>query len=112
MAKIAILLFAVGLGLGLWFGFDPHMHQRVVQNWNMARQAYIRIQTEVTASFHSTTVSFNNWLARLNSGTTLSVNTGSKSGSSLWKQITSGFGSFWNALQRIWLNIKADFHFN
>jgi hypothetical protein len=49
MSRIAaaVLLVAVGLGIGLWLGFDPERRAAVEENWQRAGDSIARIQVDL-----------------------------------------------------------------
>jgi len=43
----AIVLFAAGLGIGLWMGFDPEARAAVESNWEEARESVAQAGADV-----------------------------------------------------------------
>jgi len=46
-AATAILLAAVGLGIGLWLGINPGSRAAVEENWQRAGDSIARVQTDL-----------------------------------------------------------------
>ncbi len=100
MSKLGIVILVLAaLAVGLWLGFNPRMHQQVVQSWEHARTAFLK----TTASLHLPLGLSNT------SRTAVRVQPPAApvSSSATWKQITTAFDSLVASLHRLWLNISA-----
>ncbi len=100
MSKLGVVLLVLAaLAVGLWLGFNPHMHQQIVQSWQHARTAFVHS----TASLHLP--------LGLSSTSRTTVHaqppTAPVSTTATWKQITTAFDSLMASLHRLWLNISA-----
>ncbi|HET6846252.1 MAG TPA: hypothetical protein VFH29_05420 [Anaerolineales bacterium] len=51
----AVLLVALGLGIGLWLGFDPQARATVQENANKASQSFAQVGAEVNTEVTSIT---------------------------------------------------------
>ena len=103
--RYAILFLLIGLGIGLGLGFNPAAHRDTVRWWN-------RVQRNERASTVPGALAANG--NQLNRRLSRSLRPTSKlqpaAGSGTVPtapQISTELQAFWNALQRIWLNITA-----
>ncbi len=109
MFKITALLFVLGIALGLWFGFNPQMHAKVVQNWDNAKAFLSRLETNF-----STTLS--TWMNQAKARASVSQQAVSKVNAkpftNAWQQFVSAWGTFIESLQRIWHELAANINLN
>ncbi len=92
------LLLVVGLASGLWLGFNPKMHQQIVQDWNRASVsvAHVGLGTSAKPSALQPIAP----TSKPSSQTQFNV-------SATWKQISVAFEGFWRSIQRLFLNTSA-----
>ncbi len=98
MSKIApVVLVIAGLAVGLWLGFNPRVHQQIVQDWNHARTALVHMTAQLRLS-----------PARTSSTRTVTTpHVQVPSLSTIWKDITTAFDSLTRSLQRAWTSVTA-----
>lgn len=105
MFKSAGLLLVLGLAIGLWLGFNPQAHQKVLQSWNETKASYLKIQTQIAAKF-------NGWGTQLSStkqtASNSSANSVPKWINTAWQQLASIFNTIWNSVRRLWSSISAN----
>lgn len=101
MLKSAGLLLFVGLAIGLWLGFNPQAHQKVVQNWNEAKAATLSFQSQISTKFKDWTAL---WNPKSSGKVSVSV---SKPISTAWRQLGSIFNVFWSSLHKLWLSLTS-----
>ncbi|HEX2697338.1 MAG TPA: hypothetical protein VHM28_06475 [Anaerolineales bacterium] len=94
MLKSVALLFVLGLALGLWVGFNPQAHEKVVQGWEGTKTFFVTMKTNAS-------VSFQDWLTGIKSG----EQNGTASVGVAWKQISSVFTTLWDSVIRFWSNL-------
>ena len=106
MFRSAGVLLIFGLAVGLWLGFNPNAHQRMVESWDHAKSLYVQATSDSSVKVH-------NWFTGVDSWTRTNSQTNSKTDTQLtespaWRQISAVFETFWSSLQRIWLDVKAN----
>lgn len=105
MLKSAGLLLLLGLALGLWLGFNPQAHGKVVQNWNNTKASLVRLETNF-----STTISA--WTMRTKAQAQVGQKTVSgittKPFATAWQQFVSAGGTFLQSMQKIWFGLVAN----
>ncbi len=104
MIKSAGFLLLLGLAIGLWLGFNPQAHEKVVQSWNDAKASYMRIQKQVMTQV-------NGWTTQLGSTKqTASNSVGSvpKWINTAWHQLASIFNTIWSSARKLWLSLAAN----
>ncbi len=108
MIKSAGFLLLLGLAIGLWLGFNPQAHEKVVQSWNSVKANYMKFQVQATAKF-------NEWTSQLSSTKqTASNSVGSvpKWINTAWRQLASIFNTIWSSMRKFWLSISANLKLN
>jgi hypothetical protein len=100
MLKSAALLFVVGIALGLWLGFNPQMHAKVVKSWDNTKTFFVKLDANV-----STTVTA--WLTQAKAQVNVSQKktpaiTMPKALAPVWRQIVSAWDNMLVSLQGIW----------
>ncbi len=108
MGKFGLLFLVIGLAVGLWLGFNPTTHRDLVRWWGreVAREA------SATPVAGLTVRNFNSRLARSlrSSPQPLAQPSAQRNTVPTWNQILAELHTFWLELERIWLNILAQFH--
>jgi hypothetical protein len=99
MLKPFTVLFVLGLGLGLWIGFNPQAHERTIQSWNETRASFITLQAKALNTMHSWSIS-----------SKPNKQAGSQTFTAVWKQTTSIFTAIWDGVRHIWLEIQSQLH--
>jgi hypothetical protein len=94
----AALLLAVGLGIGLWLGFNPESRAAVEENWESASNSIARIQTDLDL--------------RLGSEGPAPAENGNSGGTqteqpSPLASLSRLIQDVWNATQRLWSSLVA-----
>jgi len=105
MFKATALLFVLGIALGLWLGFDPQMHGKVVQNWDGTKAFLARLDTN-----------FSNTISTWTSQAKAQVQVGQKTVSKVttkpfataWRQFGSSWATFMESLQGIWHELASN----
>jgi hypothetical protein len=99
MSKLgAVLLVAIGLGVGLWLGFNPRAHQATVQNWDRVNMAVTQFKTRAT---------FKMPVLKPQASTVKPAPSVQVSASSTWKQVSAVLQTLWGSMQRLWVNVTA-----
>jgi hypothetical protein len=93
MVKISLLLLAVGLAVGLWLGFNPQMHTRMVQNWEVAHSSFTSAGTNLTITGRS----------MISSPSVKSVHSFGNNGE--WSRTSADFEELWLIIQKTWHDI-------
>ncbi len=103
--RYAILFLLVGLGLGLWLGFNPAAHRDVVRWWDRTRSN----ETSSTIPSALNTRQLDRSLSRFLRFTPRPQPVPKSEPSTVptGTQISTELQALWNALQRIWLDIIA-----
>ncbi len=109
MLKAAALLFVLGIALGLWLGFSPQMHEKVVQNWDNAKGFIARLGTNFSTTI-STWTSQTKAQVQVGQKTVSKVN--AKPFATAWQQFVSAWTTFMESLQRIWHELAANINLN
>ncbi len=105
MARSAVFLLLIGFALGAWLGFNPHAHQQVVNEWGRTQSFFMNLRSQVAGSSIGLTTQI---------GTQTGTQTQAKSkpaaqpNSVIARQISSMLATLWNALQHLWVQIRAD----
>ncbi len=94
------LLLLLGLGIGLWLGFNPQAHQKMLQNWEQAKSGYLRMQAQATTKLNGLTVQVGSSKQSASSSTPTWINTA-------WQQLASIFNTIWSSVRRFWLSISV-----
>lgn len=100
MSKLSIVLLVVAaLALGLWLGFNPHMHRQIVESWSQARTAFLHSTASVRLPIGLSSTS--------RTATRVQPTTAPISTTATWKQITTAFDSLVTSLHRLWLSLST-----
>ena len=109
MFKSAGLLLLLGLAIGLWLGFNPQAHQKVVQSWDNTKSFFARLETNFSTSIGA-------WTMQAKSQVNVSPKTVSgvtaKSFGTAWRQFVSAWSTFLGSLQRIWHELVSNINLN
>jgi hypothetical protein len=107
--KAAVLLFVLGIALGLWLGFNPMMHEKVVQNWDHAMTFLGDLGANI-----STTIGA--WTSRARTQVQVGQKTVSKVNAkpfaNAWQQFAAAWSTFIDSLQRIWHELASNINLN
>lgn len=95
------LLLLLGIAVGLWLGFNPQAHQKMLENWGEAKSAYLRIQTQAKAKFNGLALQLSSSKQSASSSAPKWVNTA-------WRQLASIFNTIWISVRRLWLSISSN----
>jgi len=102
MFKSTVLLFVLGIALGLWLGFNPQAHGKVVQNWDHTKVFFVRLETNFSTTIHAWTMQTK---AQAQAGQKTVSNISTRSLTTAWQQFVSAGGTFLQSMQRIWLGL-------
>ncbi len=103
MARSAVFLLLIGFALGAWLGFNPQSHQQVVNDWNRAKSYIVSLQSRGSVSTSGLTTQTNTQTqTQAKSKPVAQPNT------VIARQISSMLATLWNALQHLWVQIRAD----
>jgi hypothetical protein len=94
-ALLALLLFAAGLGLGLWLGFNPERRAAVESSWEEASSSIARVEAEVGLSPAATTEP------------TPEAENAEQQGTSPLAPLARVIEDFWRATQQLWFSLLA-----
>lgn len=103
MLKISTLVFALGLVLGLWVGFNPQAHERAVQNWDNMRSSLATLKVNISNTTHNWALSLNASGQKNGQGQKITTTT-------IWKQTSSIFTIIWDGVRNIWTDITIQLH--
>ncbi len=95
------LLLLLGLGIGLWLGFNPQAHRKMLQNWNEAKASYMRVQAQISSKF-------DDWTAQPGLQRQSTSSAAPKWIRTAWQQLGSIFNTIWSSVQRIWLSLSSN----
>lgn len=101
----ALLLIVIGLGVGLWLGFDPTAHKETIQNWDKARAVFVQVKSGTGTNIDSWDTHLTTWFRSSPRPQPAPLSQPSASVGS--KQISTALQTFWHSVQRIWLSILA-----
>jgi hypothetical protein len=103
--RYTILFLLVGLAIGLWLGFNPAAHRDVVRWWDRTNSR--ETPSAMPSALNSRQLDRS--LSRLLRSTPRSQTATPTERSTVptGTQISTELQAFWNALQRIWLDILA-----
>jgi len=105
MFKSTALLLVLGIALGLWVGFNPQMHGKVVQSWDNAKVFFVRLETNFSNTISAWTMR-TKAQAQVGKKTVASITT--KPFATAWQQFVSAGGAFLQSMQRIWLDLMIN----
>jgi len=105
MLRSTVLLFVLGIALGLWFGFNPQMHKKVVQSWDDTKTFFAKLETNVSGTISAWTMQ-TKAQAQVGKKTVASVT--AKPLTSAWQQFVSAGGTFLQSMQKIWLELMTN----
>jgi hypothetical protein len=105
MLKSTGLLLLVGLALGLWLGFNPQAHGKVVQNWNNTKTFFERLETNFSTSINAWTMRTKDQ-AQADQKAASRITT--KPFATAWQQFVSAGGAFLQSMQKIWLELVTN----
>ena len=93
MPKLAVasLLIVVGLGLGLWLGFDPQARAAVEVGWSQANDSLVEVQDSPRLKIESAGAD----------------SADQRLEPSLWIQISEGLSGFWQSAQQLMFSLTA-----
>ncbi|HEY5983963.1 MAG TPA: hypothetical protein VIU38_10860 [Anaerolineales bacterium] len=97
-AATAVLLVALGLGVGLWLGFNPQAHAAVQESWTRTSESLVKVQTDLSLKLVGPTEGAAP--KQQDSGQAPSGDTAST-------QVSVALQQFWKATQQLWLNLMA-----
>ncbi|HUH96316.1 MAG TPA: hypothetical protein VLZ89_03095 [Anaerolineales bacterium] len=104
MFKSTVLLFVLGIALGLWLGFNPQAHGKVVQNWDHTRVFFAGLETNFSNTIHTWTMRTE---VQAQDGQKTVSNISARPFTTAWQQFVSAGGTFLQSIQRIWLGLIA-----
>ncbi|MBI1794685.1 MAG: hypothetical protein HYR70_10905 [Chloroflexi bacterium] len=96
MFKTFAVLFVLGLGLGVWLGFNPQAHEKTIKSWDDTKTFFVSVKTDFSAVTQD-------WMAQLKSG----ERSGAEQVSLAWEQISSVFTPLWDSGRHIWLELTT-----
>jgi len=105
MFKSTALLLVLGIALGLWVGFNPQAHKKVVQSWDNTKTFFARLETNVSGTISAWTIQTKSQ-AQVGKKTVASITT--KPFAAAWQQFVSAGGTFLQSMQRIWLELMTN----
>ncbi len=105
MFKVTALLIILGMALGLWLGFNPQMHAKVVQSWDRTKVFFAKLGTNFSATANSWT---SQTKVRAQVGQKSTASLSSRSFSTAWKQFVSAWSTFMESLQKIWHELASN----
>ncbi len=105
MLKSAGLVLLLGLVLGLWLGFNPQAHGKVVENWNNTREFFVRLETNFSAAISAWTMRTK---AQAQAGQKTISGITNKPFATAWQQFVSAGGTFLQSMQKIWLELTTN----
>ena len=91
MFKFTMLLFLLGIALGLWLGFDPQAHGKVVQNWDHTKVFFVRLETNFSNTIHAWTMRTK---AQAQVGQKIVSNISTRPFTTAWQQFVSASRTF------------------
>jgi hypothetical protein len=100
-----LLLLLLGLAVGLWLGFNPQAHAKVVQSWNNTKTSFVRLETNFSTTISAWTVRSK---AQAQTGQKSVSGTTTKSFSTVWRQIVSAWDNLLASLQGVWHRMVAN----
>ena len=109
MFKAAALLFILGIALGLWLGFNPPMHEKVVQNWDHTKAFFARLGTNFSTAISTWT---NQAKAQAQVGQKTVANLNARPLATAWQQFVSAWTTFMESLQHIWHELASNINLN
>jgi len=109
MFKTTALLFVLGVALGLWLGFNPQTHGKVMRSWDDTKAFFAKLETNAAASI-------NHWTNQANT----QAQTGQRAVSKVtarpftdaWRQFVSAWTTFMVSLQKIWQELVSNINWN
>ena len=104
MFKLGFLLFLIaGLAIGLWIGFDPHMHRQALQATRETRVTLTEMRPNLVEMFNGAAL-------RLQSGVHLSWNSSPSASQQVkfsWKQVDQTFTLLWEKVKDFFVRLSA-----
>jgi hypothetical protein len=105
MFKSTVLLFVLGIALGLWLGFNPQAHGKVVQNWDHTNVFFVRLETNFSNTIDAWTMRTK---AQAQVGQKTVSNISTRPFKTAWQQFVSAGETFLQSIQRIWLGLVGN----
>lgn len=96
MPKKWIVLFALGLALGLWIGLNPQAREKAATGWENTKTFFVTMKIQVSAATQD-------WVTQLKSN----VRSGARQISLAWRQTSTVFVSLWDSVRHIWLTLRT-----
>ncbi len=94
----AVFLVAVGLGIGLWLGYDPHARAAVEENWARAKSSAVQIQSDMGTRING---------SGAESQASKDTAPGGPIGRSPLAQVPKALETFWRATQQLFFSLLA-----
>ena len=105
MFKATVILFVLGIALGLWLGFNPQMHAKVVQNWDQAKGFLGSLGTHISTTLSAWTGQAK---ARVQAGQETVSKVNARPFATAWRQLVPAWTTFMESLQRIWHELVSN----
>lgn len=106
MLKSAGLLLFLGLAVGLWLGFNPQAHRKVVQNWDNTKTSLARLETNFSTTISAWTTRAKAQEAQVGQKTVSRITT--RPFAAAWQQFTAAGETFLQSMQKIWLGLETN----
>ena len=91
----AILLIALGLGIGLWIGLNPQSRAAAEESVQRANETFVQVQADITAWWNQ---------VRPDAGGSQSSAPSARSVASAPESQTATPADLWAAAKQVWLN--------
>ena len=96
MLKTTVVLFVLGLAIGLWLGFNPQAREKMTVGWEHTKTFLVTTKLQVS-------VAAQDWTSQLKSN----MQSGAGKVSLAWKQTSVVFTSLWDSVRHIWLTLTT-----